>query len=452
MNGSHIWWAQRRLRYQWLQSLFIVIGLGLGVAVFITVATQLVNSMRESERLTESDPFFKQVLVIPRQQITEAVGAETPVARLVTDRPEQRASLTLADFLDVREDVPGVRYALLPGSMTGMAAMARDNESLADTHVLFQGVTPDQFHVDRARLLAGTFFTWDDFLAARPLLVVDESWVKGYFPELSSPAEAIGRTIMTTSPVTGSAGRRWTIAGVVADPEESGQNSRAGRLSALGLGARFRGQPVRGNAYAPETVLAEGREVDHAMWMFQPEPDVPPATLAARIQAYLDAKLGPGRVEAYSPSQRMAEARREARRNYASLLGLASLALFIGAVSVLNLNLAHVLQRQRFIGLLAAIGASRRQLIGQSLVEALFLGVSGGLLGALLAYPGLRLLFLVQTGNIPEAARAQMALQYQVDPWVLLAGVALGGLLSLLFGIIPAWLVSRISPAEVLRE
>ncbi|HHV54558.1 MAG TPA: hypothetical protein GXX55_03820, partial [Firmicutes bacterium] len=72
--------------------------------------------------------------------------------------------------------------------------------------------------------------------------------------------------------------------------------------------------------------------------------------------------------------------------------------------------------------------------------------------GAILTYPGLRLLFLLQTRNVPEASRAQLALSYQLDPWVLLAGVALGGLLSLLFGLVPSWQVSRISPAEVLRE
>jgi len=484
MSSGHLWWAVRRLRYQWLQAVFIVVGLALGVAVFTTVTTQLVNSRRDIRRIAEKDPSLQQVMVTPKQRAAEAMGPEAPVARLVTDdeQTEELPSLTLADFLDVRENVPGVRYSLLDRVITGMPAVARDDEPLADTDVMLQRVTPDQFQVDEAQLLAGTFFTWDDFVAARSLLVVDESWVRGYFPELSSPGEAVGHAIVTAG-LGGpdAAGRKWTIVGVVADPDEDAATSGPGRRSGRASGGRFRGQRVTGNAYVPDTALSvlHGRaraggssmmavtarsepvtdvsaidpgQVTYYNLVFWPEPDVPPEMLATRIQAYLDAKLGRERFEVFSPVQRMAEALRGQWRVFAALAGLASLALFIGAVNVLNLNLAHVLQRQRLIGLSAALGASRRQLVGQSLVEALFLGLGGGLLGALLTVPGLRLLFLFQAHDVPEASRAQLALAYQADPWMLLAGVTLGGAISLLFGLVPTWQASHISPAEVLRE
>lgn len=539
MNGSRIyiygslWWAVRRLRYQWLQSFFIVLGLGLGVAVLTTVATQLVQGLREFNRIVEREPFFKQVMVTPKQRAAEVMGPEAPVAWPVTDldvaqRPEP---LTLADLLDVRKNVPGVRYALLNEGSTGITGVARDGEPVQDTHVVLQPVTPDQFQADQRQLLAGAFFTWDDLVAARPLLVVDESWVKGFFPELSSPSQAIGHTVVT-APLggPGAGGRTWTIVGVVADPEEEPASAASLDMRGWGRGGRFRGQPVNGDAYVPATAVStaylavplsgsssssssgptsdsspasisasspasspaslsgsppgsssssdstavapgnressnptqtsnpdepaaiDPRQVTYYTLVFQPEPGISPAALARRIQAYLDTRLGRDRVQAFAPVEQVAEARREQWRSYAALAGLASLALFIGAINVLNLNLAHVLQRQRYIGLAAALGASRRRLVGQSLVEALSLGLGGGLLGAILTYPGLRLLFLLQTRNVPEASRAQLALSYQLDPWVLLAGVALGGLLSLLFGLVPSWQVSRISPAEVLRE
>lgn len=532
MNGSRtyiygsiygsLWWAVRRLRHQWLQSFFIVLGLGLGVAVLTTVATQLVKGLRELNRIIEKDPFFKQVMVTPKQQAAEVMGPEAPVAWPVTDREiaESPEPLTLADLLDVRENVPGVRYALLKEGSTGITGVARDGEPVQDTQVVLLPVTPDQFQADERRLLAGALFTWDDLLAARPLLVVDESWVKGFFPELSSPAQAIGHTIVTAElGPAGTGGRTWTIVGVVADLEEEPASAAAPAMTGWGRGGRFRGQPVTGNAYVPATALSmprpamqlsgsrisagppagsspdllsessgsspdsspnlgstaaatgehgglspdqtsnpdqpaaiDPRQLTYYTLAFQPEPGVSPATLARRIQAYFDARLGRDRVQALSPLEQMAEARREQWRYYAALAGLASLALFIGAINVLNLNLAHVLQRQRCIGLAAALGASRSQLVGQSLVEALFLGLGGGLLGAILTYPGLRLLFLVETQNVPEAARAQLAPSYQLDPWVLLGGIALGALLSLLFGLVPSWQASRFSPAEVLRE
>ncbi|HHV54746.1 MAG TPA: hypothetical protein GXX55_04790, partial [Firmicutes bacterium] len=498
MNGSRIyiygslWWAVRRLRYQWLQSFFIVLGLGLGVAVLTTVATQLVQGLREFNRIVEREPFFKQVMVTPKQRAAEVMGPEAPVAWPVTDldvaqRPEP---LTLADLLDVRKNVPGVRYALLNEGPAAIPAVARDDEAVPDTHVVLGQVTPDRFRADEMRLLAGAFFTWDDLVAARPLLVVDESWVKGFFPELSSPAQAIGHTIVT-APLggPGAGGRTWTIVGVVADPEEEELASAASPgVRRWGRGGRFRGRPVNGNAYVPATAVStarlavpllgwgssssssptsgsspaslsgsppgsssssdstavapgnressnptqtsnpdepaaiDPRQVTYYTLVFQPEPGISPAALARRIQAYLDTRLGRDRVQAFAPVEQVAEARREQWRSYAALAGLASLALFIGAINVLNLNLAHVLQRQRYIGLAAALGASRRQLVGQSLVEALSLGLGGGLLGAILTYPGLRLLFLLQTRNVPEASRAQLALSYQLDPWVLLAG------------------------------
>ena len=119
-----------------------------------------------------------------------------------------------------------------------------------------------------------------------------------------------------------------------------------------------------------------------------------------------------------------------------TLLGLAAFAvLLIGCANVASLVLARWTTRTHEMAIRAALGASRRYLVRQMLVESLIVAAAGGVLGLLLAFTGLQLLLAY---FFPSGAPAFLQERTQLDTSVLAftAAVSVGSML--LFGLVPA--------------
>jgi putative ABC transport system permease protein len=119
------------------------------------------------------------------------------------------------------------------------------------------------------------------------------------------------------------------------------------------------------------------------------------------------------------------------------------MAVFLGAVGMLNTMLMSVLERTREIGVLRALGWQRRQVVGMILREALVLGAVGGVCGILL---GMGLVWALQQipfiGSMLEPSY-EAALLARAMVMALVAGT-IGGLY-------PSWRATRMRPVEALR-
>jgi putative ABC transport system permease protein len=157
--------------------------------------------------------------------------------------------------------------------------------------------------------------------------------------------------------------------------------------------------------------------------------DVLPATLNPQL---------PGRAQVSRPSDALA-AKRATHQVFSSLLlGLAAIALLVGGVGVANTMIVSVLERRRDIGLRRALGANRRQIRGQFLIESVALSGLGGVAGTLLG----------------AAATVGYAL-YQGWPIVVplpTMAAGLGGalLVGALAGVYPAVRAARLTPTQAL--
>jgi putative ABC transport system permease protein len=135
-----------------------------------------------------------------------------------------------------------------------------------------------------------------------------------------------------------------------------------------------------------------------------------------------------------------------ARLTLLLLLGAAGIVLLVACANVANMFLAHAAGRRREIAVRAAIGAARGRIFRQVLTESVLLSVLAGALGILIAYWGLQLLIAIGATAIPRLEQASL------DRTVLLFSIATSIGTGVVFGILPAMLLSRSNLVQALRE
>jgi predicted permease len=128
------------------------------------------------------------------------------------------------------------------------------------------------------------------------------------------------------------------------------------------------------------------------------------------------------------------------------LLGTVGIILLIACANVANLFLVRSEHRERELAVRSAIGAKRRQISGQYLVESLLLGLLGGAVGLGLAYGGLRLLVAIAPADLPRLNEVSL------DPVVLTFTLGISILSGILFGLFPVLRWGRVDLVGALKE
>jgi putative ABC transport system permease protein len=278
-------------------------------------------------------------------------------------------------------------------------------------------------------LLAGRLTTADDDAAGRSVAVINQTSALRLF----GSAPALGQRLMVGS-------QTFEVVGVVRD--EQHVNAYADLW--VPVASQPNGQ-YRLDLQGDFTALLMADDADGV-------PAIRQAVLeAARRVQYPDDRQG-GVTFFWADSKLDMAARVLMRRNREAdsgagrlLAGIAlAMLLFMAlpALNLVNLQVGRILERRTEIGVRKAFGATRRQLVGQLVLENLVLCAAGGVIAAMLS---VAVLWAIEASGVVPYLRVQLNLA--VAGWCVLLTLVFG----VLSGILPAWRMSRLDPVHALK-
>ena len=282
------------------------------------------------------------------------------------------------------------------------------------------GVWPEYFEIYNHEVVAGRFFTEGELRGRRRVAVLGHNLPEslGEIP----PELLIGQTIQLR-------GIPFEVVGVLAEKGDAAWVRPDDQVFIPQSTAQYRvmGGRDRLNAIYASTESTE--ELDKAYGEID------------RIMRR-EHRIRPGEEADFNirNSADLLETFNETNETFTLLLaGIAGVSLLVGGIGIMNIMLVSVTERTREIGVRKALGATRRAIMTQFLVEALFLCVLGGLLGVVVGYGAAELMTRVaewETVVAPQAVAVALAFS---------AGI------GLFFGIWPARRASMLDPIDALR-
>lgn len=140
-----------------------------------------------------------------------------------------------------------------------------------------------------------------------------------------------------------------------------------------------------------------------------------------------------------APAELLAEQKRTQRIFDWVMVAIASISLLVGGIGIMNIMLANILERTREIGVRRALGARRKDVVRQFLIEAMLISCVGGLIGILFGFGMSRLIALFAGwSTIMTMSSILVAFSFSVS-------------IGLIFGIYPAMKAARLDPVEAIR-
>ena len=401
--------ALRALLSNKLRSILTMLGILIGVAAVISVL-----SLGSAQAALVEESFAtlgsNLIYVMPREAGVMGAGVG-------------EATLTLEDAEAIARHAPSVK-AVAPTAQT-YAQVIAGGESL---NSLIAGVTQQAEWVDNYVVAQGSFITESDYRARSRVAVLGSEVAKTLFGEMDPTGQSIRI-----------AGRQFQVIGVL---ESRGMGFGVEDLRVYiplstfytTLAASQAGS--RGNSVDMISVkVGSGDELESAMQEItailrdthgirEGEDDDFRVLNVASVAGQVTQVLGILQLV---------------------LAGIAGISLLVGGIGIMNIMLVSVTERIREIGLRKAVGAKRRDILIQFLIEAATLGLCGGALGIGLGWIIVKIMSIVATN-----AGFSFAATLSGDAIVLAVGVAIG--IGLVSGLYPAIRAARLDPIESLRH
>ncbi|MGD8321991.1 MAG: ABC transporter permease [Gemmatimonadota bacterium] len=402
--------AMQQIRSQKLKSFFSLLGVILGVLFLIVVVT-VVEGMDRYVREDFTSQVFGVNTITLRRYPSVNINTSPEEWRARMRRP--RITYDDADAIRERLTVPS-RVAV--ESITGSSATG-DNGRTA-TGVMVTGASPEIFQIRDLTIARGRAFTPQEAGAGAPVVVIGSETAQVVFPDL----DPLGRKLRIR-------GFPYRIIGVL---ESRGSLFGQSLDNQVIAPARSPIQSVTNPRGIVDQIVIQTLDPDR---LSDAEQEVE-GIMRTRHQ------LRPGDEDdfaAETAEEAISFWNRISSILFMALPGLVAISLVVGGIVIMNIMLVSVMERTREIGVRKALGARRRDILTQVLIESATLSTVGAAFGVAL---GLAAAWLVAAlSPLPAAVSGK---------WIAL-GVALGLTVGVIAGVYPAAQASKLDPVDALR-
>ncbi|MCI5820527.1 MAG: ABC transporter permease [Elusimicrobia bacterium] len=163
-------------------------------------------------------------------------------------------------------------------------------------------------------------------------------------------------------------------------------------------------------------------------------------TAGKSLFSYLRSQFGPQeKPEIDFFYEKLEQQLKEAHKSLNNMLFMGIIAMIAGGIGIMNVTMAVIFSRTKEIGIRRALGASRKDILFQFVVEAMLLGLCGAIAGMILGY--MSVLHLAEDTS-------QMTFSW----WVVALSVLIALVTSFLFALYPAWQAAKLKPVEALKN
>jgi len=340
-------------------------------------------------------------------------GGDTTTSQGATSSRAAELTMEDAEAIATSEEAPHV-LGIAPVVSASSVTATYDGAS-HDVNT-FTGTTSSYLLIDNSTVQEGRAFTDDDYTSRRRVALLGRTVAEELVG--SDVSEVVGQMVSFN-------GFQFEVVGILAEKGSTGPVDSDDRVIAPATSVQdtLSGYGALGSISVKATSAA----------------DVSAAQ--GEIQTILDARHGvsaSNRDYSVTSASSILEAATSSNETFTVLLGaVAAISLLVGGIGVMNIMLVTVTERTREIGIRKAIGASRSDIVGQFLAEAVLLSLLGGVVGVVLGLVGSQFTIV---GVEPVVAPYSVGLAF---------GVAI--LIGLFFGLYPANRAASLRPIDALR-
>lgn len=394
-----------------LRSFFTLLGIIVSVAFLVTVVA-VIQGMNAYVRENLTGAMIgTNAFQVRRTPITVGLLSNDDVRRL-----SKRPRVTPDDAAAVARAVPGaLAVALQSGYPPPVARVVRDRDEVGNVFIF--GVTPEYQTVQDYTFIAGEPLAAPDIAGRRPVAVLGWDIADKLF---ASPAAAIGQRIRI-------AGREFTVKGVTEKKGTTlGQSFDAFVLLPM---SSFEAVWGRRLTTVVSVKMRDAAEIEGAMARAEEA-----MRIAHGLRPGVDNDFTVDKADALVAFWKQLTA-----LLFAVIPAVVVIGIVVGGIVIMNIMLMSVSERTREIGIRKALGASRRDIRRQFLVETVLLSTIGGISGVVAGW------------TLAQLVAAFTPLPARVTGWSVAVALILGASTGIIFGVYPATRAARLEPITAMR-